>query len=130
MIDCTDTVDEAETLFKDVKFIHQAGGFNIKNFASNSKELLRRIGEKTIAQNKDMNIGNELGTERVLGMFWGTATDSFTYSLKFTKVNEQMLSGEYCPTKREVLRILMSVFDPLGLLANFLVYAKILLQEI
>lgn len=50
--------------------------------------------------------------------------------LKFNSVNEKMKSGEYCPTKREILRILMSVFDPLGLLAHFLVFGKIVLQEI
>lgn len=130
MIDCTHTVNEAYKLIKDVKMIHQAGGFEIRNFTSNSEELLEKIGEKMDHQNKNLNISIELGTERVLGMFWNTATDNFTYSLKFTKVNEKMVSGEYCPTKREVLQILMSVFDPLGLLANFLVYGKILLQEI
>lgn len=32
--------------------------------------------------------------------------------------------------EREVLRTLMSVFDPLGFLASFLVFVKILLQKI
>ncbi|XP_037034300.1 uncharacterized protein LOC119073091 [Bradysia coprophila] len=130
MIDCTDSVDEAETLIKDVKMIHQAGGFNIRKFNSNSKKLLERIGENATTQNKDLNIGAELNKERVLGMFWDTTNDAFTYSLRFTKINGKMMSGEYCPTKREVLRILMSVFDPIGLISNVLVYGKILLQEI
>ncbi|XP_037042681.1 uncharacterized protein LOC119079015 [Bradysia coprophila] len=130
MIDCTDTVDEAEQLVTNVKKIHAAGGFNIRNFTSNSKKLLERIGENAILQKKDLNIGNELGKERVLGMFWNTDTDTFTYSLKFANINPKMISGEYCPTKREVLRVLMSVFDPLGLIANVLVFGKILLQEV
>lgn len=49
--------------------------------------------------------------------------------MKYTQVNENILTGTHIPTKREMLRILMSIFDPLGLLANFLVYAKILIQE-
>lgn len=125
MIECAESVDEAEKLVKDVKLIHKEGGFNIRNFVSNSEELLTRIGEKTASQNKSLNVGDEVRAERVLGMFWETKKDIFTYSLKFTGVNEKMLSGEHCPTKREVLKILMSVFDPLGLIANFLVHGKI-----
>lgn len=34
------------------------------------------------------------------------------------------------PTKREILRIVMSIFDPLGFLGYFVVRAKILLQDI
>lgn len=130
MIDCEHTLNAAEKRVQEVKFVHKEGGFEIRNFLSNSKELLQRIGESTEQHNKNMNISVELGTERVLGMFWNASTDCFTFSLKYTKINEQIMSGKQCPTKREVLRILMSVFDPLGLLANYLVYTKILLQEI
>ena len=34
------------------------------------------------------------------------------------------------PTKREVLKVVMSIFDPLGMLGNYMVRAKILLQDI
>ncbi|XP_037029336.1 uncharacterized protein LOC119069388 [Bradysia coprophila] len=130
MLDSEHTVDAAEKRIKEVKFIHQEGGFEIRNFISNSKELLRRIGENTESGNRNMNISVELGTERVLGMFWNMETDCFTFSLKFTRINENILFGKQCPTKREVLRTLMSVFDPLGLLANYLIHIKILIQHI
>ncbi|XP_037024141.1 uncharacterized protein LOC119066028 [Bradysia coprophila] len=130
MLDSEHTIDAAEKRIREVKFIHKEGGFEIRNFLSNSKELLRRIGETGEQSTKNMNISFELGTERVLGMFWNTGTDCFTFSLKYTKVNEQILSGKHHPTKREVLRVLMSVFDPLGLLAHYLIHTKILLQEI
>lgn len=121
MLDSEHTLDAAEKRVNEVKFIHAQGGFHIRNFLSNSKELLRRIGENTDQSSKNLNISVELGTERVLGMFWNTANDCFTFSLRFTKINEKIVSGEKRPTKREFLRILMSIFDPLGLLANFLV---------
>lgn len=130
MIDCTHTVDEAKTLVDQVKMIHKAGGFTIRNFASNSAELLKKIGENSNLHEVNLNVDDELGTERVLGIFWNTTTDNFTYSLKFTAVNEKMMSSEYHPTKRELLRILMSVFDPLGFLAHFLIIGKIILQEV
>ena len=64
-------------------------------------------------------------------MFWNMLTDNFTYSLKFAKLDHYVLNGSRRPTKREVLRAIMSIFDPpLGLIAHFLVYGKILLQKI
>ncbi len=132
LLDCVHSFEEAVKLVFDIKYVNQQGGFQTRNFLSNSKELLEKIGEHNTQRCKNLNINTDLtlGTERVLGMFWNAETDSFTYSLKYTRFNEKILNNEHCPTKREVLRILMSIFDPLGLIANFLVYAKILLQEI
>uniref|UniRef100_A0A182HYY2 Uncharacterized protein n=1 Tax=Anopheles arabiensis TaxID=7173 RepID=A0A182HYY2_ANOAR len=41
-----------------------------------------------------------------------------------------LLYGARIPTKREVLRTLMLIYDPLGLFGNFLMFITILLQEI
>ncbi|XP_062542267.1 uncharacterized protein LOC134210240 [Armigeres subalbatus] len=68
-------------------------------------------------------------TEKVLGMWWNTTTDTFTFKLS-PKHDVELLSGVRMPTKREVLRTLMAIYDPVGLIANFLIYLKILLQEI
>ena len=46
------------------------------------------------------------------------------------KVDPAVLRGERAPTKREVLRTLMSIYNPLGLIAHFLIYVEILLQAI
>ncbi|XP_055632729.1 uncharacterized protein LOC129773178 [Toxorhynchites rutilus septentrionalis] len=83
--------------------------------------------EKT--DGKCMNIAMELGTEKVLGMWWCTCTDTFTYKLS-PKHERELIEGRRKPTKREVLRTLMAVFDPLGLISNFLIYLKVLFQEI
>lgn len=66
--------------------------------------------------------------ERVLGMYWNISKDTFTYSLKFVKSNFN--SVEFRPTKRSILRTVMSIFDPLGFLAHYVVHAKVILQEI
>lgn len=62
-------------------------------------------------------------------MWWCQSNDSFIFKLNSAKLDPAIVNGDRKPTKREVLRTLMSIFDPLGLLANFLVYVKILLQE-
>ena len=41
-----------------------------------------------------------------------------------------MLNGTRIPTKREVLRILISTYDPLGLIGHFTTMLKVILQDI
>lgn len=131
LLDSTNTEEEAVTIAKQVHFIHSQANFEIRNWRSNSKkvsDIMNAPSDNPMEIN--MNIGCEKDTEKVLGMWWNLKTDCFTYSLRFNKGNKQVLSGDRKPTKREVLRILMSVYDPLGFLSNFLIYLKILLQEI
>ena len=63
-------------------------------------------------------------------MWWVTETDEFTYSFKFNRLNKDILSGETRPTKLDVLRTLMSIFDPLGFLSPYVIHLKMLLQNI
>lgn len=130
-LDSVDTEEEAIKLAVDVKFVHHQGGFEIRNFVSNSPTVFAVMnGKPTDVSRKNLNVSPEIDNEKVLGMWWNTAADTFTYSLIYNKTNVEVLSGRRTPTKRDVLRTLMSIFDPLGLLTFFLVFVKILLQEI
>ena len=71
----------------------------------------------------------ELTTEKVLGMWWNTETDVFTFKISPRYEPHTLLQGRV-PTKREILKILMSIYDPLGLIGHLLMYLKILLQEV
>lgn len=75
-------------------------------------------------------IGSESEIEKVLGMWWSTSTDICTYKIKTNARNKDLLSGDRRPTKRELLRTLMTIFDHLGLLANIFTYVKIILQDV
>jgi len=63
-------------------------------------------------------------------MFWEPATDMFKYVFRFARMKRNVLSEENLPTKCEVLQVLMSIFDPLGLLSCYTIGLKMLLQEI
>ncbi|XP_037040000.1 uncharacterized protein LOC119077000 [Bradysia coprophila] len=129
-LDSTHTVEDAICLAKQVKHVHQQGGFNLRKFISNSKEVLDALGDDSVQQAKNLDVNSTLGTQKILGMWWDAQRDCFTYSLKFTKLNEEVLLGLRAPTKREALKTLMSIYDPLGLIAFFLVYLKVLIQEV
>ncbi|XP_053686561.1 uncharacterized protein LOC128736105 [Sabethes cyaneus] len=128
MLYSVETEEEAVRLAQNVRFIYSEGGFEIRGWLSNSKKVVESMGEYGIAA-KSLDQNAELATEKVLGMWWDTISDTFTFRTP-QRCRPELLSGQQVPTKREVLRILMSVYDPLGLLANVLMYLKVLLQEI
>ncbi|XP_062702274.1 uncharacterized protein LOC115258215 [Aedes albopictus] len=129
MLTSLESEEEAVRIAKEVKFIHQKGGFEIRNWISNSPTVLRALNEKGMDE-KDLDLSPEIGTEKVLGMWWCTATDTFTYKVGWKRYDSALLKGQRHPTKREVLRVLMSIFDPLGLITHFLMFLKMLLQEV
>ncbi|XP_055622791.1 uncharacterized protein LOC129766295 [Toxorhynchites rutilus septentrionalis] len=121
--------DEAIQIAKDVRHVHAQSGFEIRNWISNSRRVMSALQEVNMEE-KCLDLSSELSTEKVLGMWWNTTSDAFTYKIGWTRFDGALLNGQRRPTKREVLRILMSIFDPLGLIAHFLAYLKALLQDI
>lgn len=125
----TDTSEEALKMAKEVHYIHSLARFNLRNWCSNSKIVLEKMNADK-SDVKNLNIGDELETEKILGIFWKPSDDVITFKISPSILNSQIFIGERIPTKREVLKILMSVYDPLGLVGNFLMFLKITLQEI
>ncbi|XP_044163003.1 uncharacterized protein LOC122947631 [Acropora millepora] len=58
--------------------------------------------------------------ERALGVSWDTNSDCFVYGV---------VKRNIADTRRKMLSLIASLFDPIGFLAPFLVRAKILLQR-
>lgn len=125
-----DTSQEAIKLISQIKNIHQKGGFYIRNWISNSKEVLNGLSDSLGSNNsKCLNPKDTNLIEKVLGVFWDHEEDVITF-----KISQWLLDSDIfhkrCPTKREMLRIVMSIFDPLGLIGNIIMYVKTLLQEV
>lgn len=125
-----DTPSQAVTLAEQVKKIHQEGGFKIHKWISNSAEVVQSLNSDFDSSGKNMELSPKFEFDKILGMFWTTSSDSFQFVLKLNDSNAKLISGEKTPTKREFLRFLMSIFDPLGLISPVLIYPKILLQSI
>ncbi|XP_036346141.1 uncharacterized protein LOC118755409, partial [Rhagoletis pomonella] len=125
-VDCFQSEAEAIQVVNDVIKIHAKAGFEIKKIISNSELINRRFGN---FQNTAVDISVDK-LERILGMQWMSITDNFVFDLKFHRVAKEIIDLKRKPTKREVLSTIMSVFDPYGLLANFTIGAKILMQSL
>ncbi|XP_067613175.1 uncharacterized protein [Eurosta solidaginis] len=121
-----ETEDEMIELAKTVRFIHSDGGFEMRSWKSNSRKVLLAItGQST--QN-DKYIEEPLSRhEKVLGMWWSPAEYVLTF---FENFPQQIYDENHIPTKRQMLCIIMTVFDPLGLLGFHIISAKILMQEV
>ncbi|XP_062710881.1 uncharacterized protein LOC134288963 [Aedes albopictus] len=128
MLASVDTEFEAIQLAEDVRFIHQQGGFKMRGWISNSPTVTTALNSEN-SLGKSLDLNKEIALEKVLGMWWNTDTDEFQFKLSKER-HVDLLSGAKHPTKRELLSMLMSVYDPLGLIANFLMPLKLLLQEI
>ncbi|XP_062557911.1 uncharacterized protein LOC134222771 [Armigeres subalbatus] len=72
------TEKEAVELALQVKAVHAAGGFEIRNWISNSKRVAEAL-EVNNTEEKNLDLSPELSTEKVLGMWWCTDVDTFTY---------------------------------------------------
>lgn len=129
-LDCTNTEEEAAELIAQVIHIHRMGGFHIHEWICTSKNVMLTIPEELRSQKLNLQNMDLTQTQRTLGVFWNPASDTFTFKTSFSKVNPKIMDGTKRPTKREVLQILMSVYDPLGFISHFLVKGKILLQKI
>ncbi|XP_055622287.1 uncharacterized protein LOC129765875 [Toxorhynchites rutilus septentrionalis] len=130
-LDSFTNIREATAITKDVIDIHQHGGFFIRNFISNSKELLSNLSSDRI-QSTDIKVIEDKDScaEKVLGVYWNTKLDLIGYRLSLKKLSNEVRQTLRLPTKREVLAFVMSLYDPLGLISNYTIMGKILLQEL
>jgi hypothetical protein len=127
-LDSVDSEEEAIILQKQVTNIQNKGSFQLCNWLSNSQTVLDSIPENLHAKSLKSLTGKEDLVERVLGLFWRPEQDDFTFKMKYLKAKEETITGERVPTKREVLSLVMSLFDPIGFLAILTVKAKMILQ--
>jgi hypothetical protein len=118
-------------LYENLNKIYYYYYYYICNWTSNCRPILKSIPEEFRAQEvKELKLVESLPMGRVLGMSWDPEEDQFIWKCNLNKVPQEVVSGEKIPTKREILGLFMSVYDPLGFLGYLTIKAKIILQEI
>ena len=88
---------------------------------SNSSKVLRDIPLDNRKAEVDLDTAN-LPSAKTLGVWWLADEDVLIFK-------ENAPSEEMRYTKRYFLKKIATLFDPIGLLAQFTIRAKILLQE-
>ncbi|XP_062704082.1 uncharacterized protein LOC134286483 [Aedes albopictus] len=127
-LDSFESIDEAKSVAGEVRWIHSKGGFELRHWVSNQPAILEYLGEPPKQDIKDLGLKTD--SERVLGMLWHTKEDVLQFSMTFREEIGTLIDNGARPTKRQVLKCIMSLFDPLGLLACVLVHGKIMMQDI
>ena len=116
-------MEKAKVLVKEAIEICAEGGFKLTKFTSNNMELLESVPEgrrKNGVKNHDL-AGGELAVNIALGIQWNIEEDK----LKFTvKLREKSM------TRRGMLSIISSIYNPLGLVSPYLLKGKKILQNL
>ncbi|XP_022778259.1 uncharacterized protein LOC111319790 [Stylophora pistillata] len=117
------SVEEASQHARDLRLLLSKGWFRLTKWIGNSRRVLETIPEAERAKEvKSLDLSkDDLPFERALGVKWCVETDAFGF-----KVDIKLKP----PTRRGILSIVGSVYDPLGLAAPFVLPAKRLLQDL
>lgn len=115
------TEDAAVTLADQLRELLTRGGFKLTKWLSNSKGVLESLPEsERAAQVKGLDF-DKLPVERALGVQWNVSSDTFGFSI---------VVKDRPATRRGILSIVSSVYDPLGFVAPFILKAKLILQDL
>lgn len=117
------SVKEAVILVKDLQRLLDKDGFHISKWISNSRDVINSIPvSERATEVKTLDLDHDtLQIEKALGVQWCVESDFFNFKLE---LNKQPL------TRRGILSMVSSVYDPLGFLAPFVLKAKCILQEL
>ncbi|XP_072168946.1 uncharacterized protein [Diadema setosum] len=113
------TKEEGQNLIQGLCKLLKKGGFRLTKWLSNDMDVLASIPQEERAQSVvDLDL-DHLPIERTLGVLWNVETDDFGFKVHLK---------EKPATRRGILSMVSSLYDPLGFLAPFILRAKLLLQ--
>ena len=129
-----DSIDEMVQVAKDIVLIHKRGGFEMRGFVSNSRDVMLALGQDPNSTGAIKPLKSDPdgldASEMVLGLVWDIVVDAFKFRLNFHRVSPDVMSASRAPTRREVASAMGSLFDPLGLVAHFKITLALLSQEL
>jgi hypothetical protein len=122
----TSTIEDAINMQKELSSLLQTAGLALRKWASNHFTFLDTIPKEQQETQTTLSLDNENGVT-TLGLLWNPKTDKLQVKSSLTQMHKT--NSTEC-TKRKVLAIAASIFDPLGLLSPAVIAYKIFLQEL
>ncbi|XP_055645178.1 uncharacterized protein LOC129781512 [Toxorhynchites rutilus septentrionalis] len=120
----SDNVEAAINLSFQLNHMMEDGGFRLRKWASNCEAVLNTIPKENLAIRDTEGINLDPDSYvRTLGLTWIPKMDVFRFQFSVPPIDE-----DSSITKRQVLSIIASLFDPLGLIGATIVTAKIFMQ--
>ncbi|XP_045445582.1 uncharacterized protein LOC123653632 [Melitaea cinxia] len=128
-LDSFDDENKAVETIRDVMRIHERANFNLRGWNSNSTKVLESIPDVKRSKNSDVRLTAHQ-MEKTLGLRWNPREDTVGFNTDIKRVPEAVKTQRRVPTKREALSAVMSIYDPLGLISQYTVVGKIILQRL
>ena len=119
-----DTVQEAITLRSQISEVLSKGGFTLRKFRSNSKEVLNSIPTDLVEPmpSKELVDCHSTNYPKALGVVWDSVKDIMS--------TDVCTHSKFAPTKRGILSDVSRTFDVLGWIAPAIIPMKILFQQL
>jgi len=115
VITSVDNLQIGKSLINDVRHILKTGGFNLVKLKSNCNEILETVRKNLSSDDlKNEKLFSKDDIEKLLGYNVNFNTDEFSIALTLEKIHESILNCTDKPTKKQVLQLCMSIFDPIG----------------
>ncbi|XP_027897195.1 uncharacterized protein LOC114159423 [Xiphophorus couchianus] len=117
------TVKGAVSLLKNTQDVLANSNLRLHKIASNNKEVMEAFPAEDRANDlKDLDLSSDvLPEQRSLGLNWNLESDAFVF--KIDQVEKPF-------TRRGVLSVVNSVYDPLGFVAPVTIQGKYILREL
>jgi hypothetical protein len=121
----TSTIEEAIDIQKELSSLLKTAGLTLRKWASNHSAFLDAIPRELQETQTTLSLDNEDGVT-TLGLLWNPKTDN--RQVRSSLSQKQLTELDF--TKRKVLAITASIFDPLGLLSLAVIGHKLFLQKL
>ena len=115
------TVSEAINLVSELKMLVAEGGFNLTKWTSNSPEVISKVPYSDRSKKAQERVLDALTDDRALGVCWRVHEDHLSFQVQ--RMDQPL-------TKRGILSMLSSVYDPLGLASPFMLKARRIVQNL
>lgn len=123
-------VTEKRTMEEKMEELHKLLVSMSDKFQSKMTEISTTFQKELTHTKEEVNMDMGEENNKVLGLYWSLKPDCFKFKTNVNRIKDEIIQMKRAPTKREVLSIVMSLFDPFGFLGNYTINGKLLLQSI